>query len=170
MSTARVRLAAPHTRGFTLIELCLATAMGALLLAALAHVARLATESKAVLSSATEQSYQAEFVMQRLRAAARAATVSTLQPQAQNDTGQWLAPARFCINNTKALVETRASDATCSAGEVIADRVSSLSVSLADGQSGVDAPLALLSVTLPLADGTDGPTLSQTIRLKGLLE
>lgn len=170
MSTARAGLAAPPARGFTLVELCLATAMGALLLAALAHVARLATASKTELSTTTEQSYQADFVMQRLRAAARAATVSTLQPNAQGDTGQWLAPARFCINAAKALVETLATDSTCSAGEVIADRASALSVTLPEGTSGVDAPLAFLSVTLPLADGTDGPALSQTIRLKGLLE
>lgn len=157
-------------RGFTLIELCLATAMGALLLAALVHVARLATESKAELSGATEQRAEVAFVMQRLRAAASAATVSSLYAAANGDTGLWLAPKRFCINNSKALVETASSDTTCSKGEVIADRVQRLTVRLPDTQSALDSPMVLISVELASADGTGGVALSQAIRLKGLLE
>ena len=164
------RLPPPQQRGFTLIELCLATAMGALLLAALVHVARLATESKAELSGASEQRTEAAFVMQRLRAAADAATVSTLYPAADGDTGLWLAPTRFCINQLKALVETTSGDTTCSQGEVIAERVERLTVSLPDTQSGLDAPMVLMSVSLSRADGADSMALTQAIRMKGLLE
>lgn len=159
-----------QARGFTLIELCLATAMGALLLAALAHVARLATESKAELSSATERKLEAEFVMQRLRTATRTAIVGSLNAPANGDTGQWLAPKRFCINSAKALVETTASDNGCSSGEVIADQVTRLTITTPPSQSALDAPIALLTVVLPQDDGTDGLTVSQSIRLKGLLE
>lgn len=159
-----------QARGFTLIELCLATAMGALLLAALVHVARLATESKAELSGATEQRLAAEFVLQRLRTATRSATVDSLNAPANGDTEQWLAPKRFCINSAKALVETSASDDSCSSGEVIADQVSRLTITTPTSQSALDAPIALLTVVLPLPDGTDGLTVSQSIRLKGLLE
>ncbi|WP_396267126.1 hypothetical protein [Ideonella sp.] len=160
----------PPAHGFTLIELCLATAMGALLLAALAHVARLATESKVELSGTNEQRIQTEFVMQRLQAAARAATVGSLLPDATGDTGLWLAPKRFCINDAKALVETTTSASGCSGGEVIADRVSHLGISIPETQSALDTPMAQLSVALTLADGSEGPILSQSIRLKGLLE
>lgn len=163
-------IARPQRQGFTLIELCLATAMGALLLTALAHVARLATASKAELTGATEQKIDADFVMQRLRAATRGATVNSLQAPANGDTGPWLAPKRFCINSAKALVETTVADNSCSGGEVIADQVNRLTLSTPDSQSALDAPLVQLTVVLPLADGTDGPTLSQSIRLKGLLE
>ena len=160
----------PPTRGFTLIELCMATAMGVLLLTALAHVARLATESKVELSEAAELRIETEFVMQRLRAAARAAKVGELQAPSDGDTGLWLAPQRFCINGAKALVETSTSDTSCSSGEVIADRVNRLTIGVPETQTAVDAPSALLTVVLPLPDGTDGPVVVQTIRMKGLLE
>ncbi len=168
MSRPRIRRRWAH--GFTLIELCLATAMGALLLAALAHVARLATASKVELTTATALTIEADFVMERLRTATRAATVNSLQAPANGDTGQWLAPKRFCLNSAKALVETTATDNTCSSGEVIADRVSRLTITTPTHQSALDAPIALLTVVLTLPDGTDGPTVSQSIRLKGLLE
>lgn len=159
-----------QARGFTLIELCLATAIGALLLAALVHVARLSTESKAELSGATEQRLEADFVMQRLRAAAKAATVGSVYPAANGDTGLWLAPKRFCINSAQALVETTSSDANCSQGEVIAERVQSLAINLSEAQGALDAPVALMTVALTRADGTESYALSQSIRLKGLLE
>ncbi|TDM08584.1 MAG: hypothetical protein C4K60_03940 [Ideonella sp. MAG2] len=157
-------------RGFTLIELCIATAMGAILLLSLSDVAALATSSKRKLSSAMETQAQAAFVAQRLRLAAQAATVASLRNNTSGDTGGWLSPRRFCINGNKALVETQESDTGCGGTDVIADSVSRLTVAPPSGQTAVDAASVEVTVVLNLPDGTTGPTITQIVRIKGLLE
>lgn len=159
--------ASRRARGLALIELLIATAVGALLLASLVSVARLGLRSRAHTRARSESAYQARFALQRVAAAAKATAPRALLPPAANTSGDWFSPTYFCVNAAAALIETTAADTGCSGTQVIAERVSSFSASLPAGSGALDTLTALVAVSLD-GPGGEGPiTLSERVRLGG---
>ena len=165
-SAARRPTAGDHRGGFTLVELLIATAIGALLLAGLSSVARQGVLSRAKVRDNSEAVYQARFALQRVAAAAKATAPHTLLPPAANTSGNWFDPAYFCVNAASALIETITTDTGCSGTKVIAERVNSFSATLPAGAGALDAVTAVVAVTLNVPGDTP-LTFNERVRLGG---
>lgn len=165
-SAARRTIARDRCGGFTLVELLIATAIGALLLAGLSSVARLGVLSRTKVRDNSEAVYQARFALQRVAAAAKATAPHTLLPPAANTSGNWFDPAYFCVNPASALVETIVTDTACSGTQVIAERVSSFSATQPVGAGALDAMTAVVAVTLNVPGNTP-LSFSERVRLGG---
>lgn len=150
----------------TLVELLIATAIGALLLAGLTSVARQGVQSRALTRDNDEAIYQARFALQRMAAAARATAPHTLLPPAAKTSGNWFDPAYFCVNAASALIETTIADTGCTGTQVIAERVSDLAATPPVGAGAVDAMTAVVAVTLDVPGGAP-LTYSERMRLGG---
>lgn len=159
--------ASESERGLSLIELLIASAVGAMLLAALSSVARQGVLSRTQTRDASETVYQARFVLQRVAIAAKGTTPRALLPPAANSSGDWFSPAYFCVNGAGALVETITSDTGCTGTQVIAERVSSFSATTPAGAGALESVTAVVAVTLRGPGGSAPLTLSERIRLGG---
>ena len=154
-------------RGVSLVELLVATAIGALLLAGLTSVAREGVRSRSLSRDTSEAVYQARFSLQRVGAAAWAAAPHSLLPPAANTSGDWFGTVSFCVNGAAALIETTTSDTGCTGTQVIAERVGSFGVALPAGAGPLEAVAAVVSVTLAGSGGGGALTLSERVRLGG---
>lgn len=160
-------LGARGVRGLTLVELLVATAIGALLLAGLSSVARQGVRARAQTRDGSEAVYQARFALQRVAAAAKATAPRALLPPPANTSGDWFSPAAFCVNGAGALIETTTADTGCTGTQVIAERVSSFSAALPAGAGALDSVTAVVGVTLTGPGGGAALTLSERVRLGG---
>ncbi|MBK6972642.1 MAG: hypothetical protein IPH26_06695 [Sterolibacteriaceae bacterium] len=151
----------------TLVELLIATAIGALLLAGLTSVARQGVQSRAMTRDNDEAIYQARFALQRMAAAARATAPHTLLPPAANTSGNWFDPAYFCLNAASALIETTTTDAGCTGTRVIAERVSGLAATQPVGAGALETMTAVVALSLDVPASGTPLTLSERVRLGG---
>lgn len=163
----RGRRQALRTRGLSLLELLVATAIGALLLAGLTSVARHGALARVQTRDGSEAIYQARFALQRVAAAARATAPRTLLPAPANTSGDWFSPARFCVNGAGALIETVTTDTGCTATQVVAERVSNFSVALPSGAGALEALTAVVAITVSGPGGGATVTLDERMRLGG---
>ncbi|MBK7616685.1 MAG: prepilin-type N-terminal cleavage/methylation domain-containing protein [Burkholderiales bacterium] len=154
-------------RGMTLVEVLIAAAVGALLLAALAPVARLGGQASAPLRDTSEALYQGRFALQRVAAAAAATAPAAVLPPPAKSSGNWFGTVMFCVNATGSLVETTPSDTSCSGSTVIAERVSAFSVAVPATAGASDGEVADVSLTLTGPGGGGAITLGERMRLGG---
>lgn len=155
----------PRQGGFTLLEVMLALAAGALLLSAVLPMLTLSVAA-ATDPATTEQAdldRQAAFAMERIARAVRARAPAALSAppvatgmmaifngpaQSPATTGTWLAPATFQLSGAQVpytLVEKRDGDAVL---HVLADSVQSVTFTalpLSDGRQLIQVDLALQS-------------------------
>ncbi len=151
-------------RGLTLIELLIAMALAAFVLAALNSVATLGLNAQASGRQANELVYQARFALDRMAAKARSTAPKLLSaPSPAGTTGNWFSPTLYCLNGNQ-LVETVT---YCSGGAVIANNVTAFSAQLPAGAGPVDDPVATLSLTLQIPGAPTTVTLSTSVRLGG---
>lgn len=163
---------APHVprhaaRGLTLVELLIATAIGTLLLAGLASVARQGVAARAQTRDRSEAVYQARFALQRVAVAAQTTVPRALPAPPANTSGDWFIPVAFCVNGAGALIETVTTDTGCTGTRVIAERVGSFSATLPVGAGPLEAATAVVSVTLSGPGGAAPVTLTERVRLGG---
>jgi Tfp pilus assembly protein PilV len=169
MVVSPVRPGPWQARGVSLMELLIATALGALLLSSLASVAQQGVQARLHTRDSAEAVYQARFALERITLAARASLPQAQPPNPVNTSGGWFAPVYFCINATGQLIETTSTDTACSGTRVIAERVSSLAITQPAGQGPLEAVSALVAVTVSGPGG--GPvTLSERLRFAGKFE
>lgn len=165
-------------RGITLIELVLATMVGAILLAGMNNVVKVGLDAQSSVRGSNELAYQGRFALERIADVARdrAPKVLTTTPAA-NTTGFWLATidslcssttncTMYCRNASNQLIETTTSDTTCSGTAVIASNVSTFTASLPNDMGAVDRSIIVVSLTM--ADSQNNSLkLSSSIRLGG---
>lgn len=144
-------MSAVRQRGFTLLEVLLALAAGALLLSSVLPM--LTTTVAAATNPATSEQAdlerQAAFAIDRMARVVRAKAPAVLSPaQDPATTGPWLAPATFQLSGVKApftLVEKRAGDNVL---HVLAESVDSVRFSalpVTDGRQLIQVELVLKS-------------------------
>jgi prepilin-type N-terminal cleavage/methylation domain-containing protein len=158
-------------RGMTLIELVLATLIGAIILAAINGLVKLGLDAQTAGRSANELVYQGRFALERITDKARAIAPKTLTTLAANtsNSGDWFAPTgctgaacvMYCLNAANQLIETTTADAACSGTTVLAGNVTVFTAAIGPGTR----PAAVLSLTLANAGST--VTLSSSVRLGG---
>jgi prepilin-type N-terminal cleavage/methylation domain-containing protein len=156
-------------RGINLIELLIATAIGAIMLASINGLVKLGLDAQTAKRGANELAYQGSFALERITARARDTTPKTLAPPAANTTGDWFAPAgcigaacvMYCRNAANQLRETTTADAACNLGTVIAGNVTAFAAAIGPGTR----PAAVLSLTL--ADAGTTVNLASSVRLGG---
>lgn len=156
-------------RGMTLIELLIATAIGAILLAGLNGLVTLGLDAQTAGRGSNELAYQGRFALERITDRARATAPKTLTPPAANTTGDWFAPTgclgaacvMYCRNVTNQLIETTKDDITCSGTTVLAGNVTAFTATIGPGTR----PAAVLSLTL--ADAVNTVNLASSVRLGG---
>ena len=154
--------------GVTLVELMLAMMIGSLLLAALTSVVMLGLNSRSAGRATNEQVYLAAFALERVTSRARATAPKKLDGSPSNSTGTWLAPVMFCRQtDVQRLVETVATDDTCSGGVVLAERVSAFAVNVAPSTRPVDPPVLTVSLTVESAANAPPITVTSTVRMGG---
>lgn len=160
-------------RGITLIELLLATAISAILLAGINGLAKLGLDAQTNGRAANELAYQGRFALERIADKARSLAPKELTTPAANSTGNWFAPTgctgaacvMVCRNANNQLIETTTSDTACSGTTVIARNVTAFTASLPAGTGPVDRSIAVISLTL--SDGGNTLNLSSSVRLGG---
>jgi len=153
-------------RGITLIELLLATAVSAILLASISSLVKLGLDAQSAGRGGNELAYQGRFALERITDKARATAPTPLTTPLADTTGTWFAPAMFCRNAGNQLIETTAADTTCTGTSVIASNVSAFSASLPVDMGAVDRSIAVISLTL--ADAANNTiSLSTSVRLGG---
>lgn len=157
-------------RGMTLIELVLATLIGAIILAAINGLVKLGLDAQTAGRGANELAYQGSFALARITDKARATAPKTLTTLAADTTGDWFAPTgcigaacvMYCRNAaTNQMIETTTADAACGGTTVLAGNVTAFSTKL----PVVGRSIAGLSLTLANAGST--VTLSSSVRLGG---
>ena len=156
-------------RGVTLIELLIATAIGAILLASINGLVKLGLDAQSAGRNSNELAYQGSFALERITAKARDTAPKTLTAPAANTTGDWFAPTgcigaacvMYCRNAANQLIETTTADAACSGTAVLAGNVTAFAATIGPGTR----PVAVLSLTLVKADTT--VNLSSSMRLGG---
>ena len=159
----------------TLIELVIAVAIGAIVLAGLNSVVRLGLQAQASGRQQNELIFQARFALDRMVTTARNVSPKPLATPAAGTTGDWFAPAlcvgaacvMFCRNAGSQLIETITLDTTCIGTTVIARNVSAFSAQLPLGIGLFDEPVATLSLTLADTVAPQTVTLSTSVRLGG---
>jgi prepilin-type N-terminal cleavage/methylation domain-containing protein len=160
-------------RGLTLIELLIATAIGAVLLAAIHGLVKLGLDAQSAGRGSNELAYQGRFALDRIADRALATAPKELTTPTANTTGNWFAPTgcsgaacvMYCRNAASKLIETTTADTGCTGTTVIASNVTAFSATLPAGMGPVDRHSAVLSLTLANAGST--LTLSSAIRLGG---
>ena len=157
-------------RGMTLVEVLLAAAVGALLLAALTQVARLGGQARAPLHDTSEALYQGKFALQRMAAAAAATAPAVLLPPPAKTSGNWFGGVMFCVNTAGKLIETIPGDTGCTGSTVIAERVSAFSVAVPASAGASDGEMAEVSLSLTGPGGGGAVTLTERLRLGGGLQ
>lgn len=153
--------------GLTLLELMIAVAIGALVLAALNSVVSLGLRAQAAGGQANELLYQGQFALERMVGAGRSVAPKLLTAPAANSTGDWFAPAKYCRNASNRLIETTTTDAACTGTTVIAANVTAFSAQLPSGAGPVDKPAGVLSLTLTHSAAALPLTLTTSVRLGG---
>lgn len=157
-------------RGITLIELLIATAIGAILLASINGLVKLGLDAQTAGRSTNDLAYQGNFALQRITDRARATAPKTLAAAAANTTGDWFAPTgcigaacvMYCLNAVNhQLIETTTADAACSGTAVLAGNVTAFAAAIGPGTR----PAAVLSLTLANAGST--VNLAASVRLGG---
>jgi prepilin-type N-terminal cleavage/methylation domain-containing protein len=155
-------------RGMTLIELVLATLIGAIILAALNGLVKLGLDAQTGVRDSNELAYQGRFALERIGTVARATPPSMLSPLpvGTTNTGTWFAPTgcigaacvMYCLNAANQLIETTTADAACGGTTVLAGNVTTFLPTIGPGTR----PDAVLSLTL-----ANTVTLSSSVRLGG---
>lgn len=156
--------------GVTLIELVLAIAIGAILLAGISNLLKLGLDAGASVRNSNELAYQGSFALARIADKARATAPKILITPAANTSGDWFAPAgclgaacvMYCRNAGNQLIETTTADILCIGTLVIAGNVSAFSATL---PAVIGRPVAVLSLTMSNASSTQ--PLSSSMRLGG---
>lgn len=157
-------------RGMTLIELLIATAIGAIILAAINGLVKLGLDAQTAGRGANELAYQGRFALERITDKARATVPKTLTTLAADTSGDWFAPAgctgaacvMYCRNAaTNRLIETTTADAACNGTTVLAGNVTAFAAAIGPGTR----PAAVLSLTLANAGST--VNLVSSVRLGG---
>jgi prepilin-type N-terminal cleavage/methylation domain-containing protein len=160
--------------GITLIELVLATAIGAILLTSLNSTVKLGLDAQTAGRGSNELAYQGRFALERITDKARATTPKALSTPTAGTTGDWFAPTSctgatclmYCRNASNKLIETTTADTTCTGTTVIASNVSAFSAQLPSGAGAVDRFAGTISVTM--TDTVNNSVdLSASIRLGG---
>lgn len=155
---------APAQSGLTLIELLIALAIAALLVAPLAAAVLNALKAQSIASETNDVAQQAQFSMQRMEAAVRRTAPHALAAKAASTSADWLAPVAFCLGANKRLIETTPADAACTSNSapVIADGVSAFSVQAFSAGPGAFPVIEIqLSVT-----GATGQSIALTSRTR----
>ena len=153
--------------GFTLIELVIAVAVGALVLAGLHSVVSLGLRAQAEGGQSNELLYQGQFALKRMLDTSRSVAPKRLTTPAANSTGDWFAPAMYCRNTSSQLIETTTADAACTGTTVIAANVTAFSAALPGGAGPLDRPAGVLSLTLTHSAAAQPVTLTTSVRLGG---
>ncbi len=153
-------------QGVTLIELMIAVAVGAFVLASLNSMVNVALQAQVSGRSANELGYQGRFAIERMVARARATAPHSLATPAAGTTGTWFAPAMYCRNAGAQLIETTIGDSGCTGTTVIASNVSGFTSQQPAGTGWVD-PVAQFSLTLSDAASGQTVTLVTSVRLGG---
>ena len=152
----------------TLLELVIAVAIGALVLAALNSVVSLGLRAQTEGGQANELLYQGQFALERMvdkaRSVSRRSCWRRLLP---NTTGNWFAPVMYCRNASSQLIETTTADNGCTGTTVIASNVTAFSATLPSGAGPVDEPVGVLSLTLTHSAAAQAVTLATSVRLGG---
>ena len=149
--------------GFSLLELTVATLIGAILLASLNSLVGVALTSGAQGHRVNELAYQGQFVMDRIAEQVRAAQPQQLTTPTAGTTGTWLAPVMYCrISTTRQSIETVTTDASCAGTGVIARNVSAFTATV-PSMLPLDRHTGIFSMTLD--DGV-GNTLALTMQLR----
>ena len=156
----------PQT-GMTLIELVIAMAIGALVLAALNSVVSLGLRAQAEGGQSNELLYQGQFALGRMVDAARSVAPKLLATPAAGTTGNWFSPVMYCLNGSSQLIETTTADNGCTGTTVIASNVTAFSATLPSGAGPVDEPVGVLSLTLTHSAAAQPVTLMTSVRLGG---
>ncbi len=163
-------------RGLSLIEVAIATAVGATLLVSLGESMRMATRAQVANTSLNDLTQQGRFALQRIEAAIRATPSSaTLAAKGSDDSsGNWLASSTyrtggvtFCLRGTQ-LIEKSPATTTCTTDNtdrVLAESVSAFSV--LTWSPGTALQRNVLDVSLTLASGERSITLASRVRLGG---
>jgi prepilin-type N-terminal cleavage/methylation domain-containing protein len=163
MAARRVR-----EQGMTLIEVLLATAIGAVLLGALTRTVTEGLQVQTVSRETNDFTYQARLAMERMVAKARSIAPHPLSTPPASTSGDWFSPTMYCLNaGAKRLIETVTTDTSCSGATTLADNVTAFSAQLPVGVGPLDEPAATLSLTLTGANGQQSTTLTTTLRLGG---
>ena len=158
-----------------LIELLFAVAIGAIILAALNSVVKLALDAQTAGRGANELTYQGRFALERMAAKARTVAPKLLSTPAAGTTGNWFAPAgcvgavcvMYCLNAGNQLIETTTADIGCTGTTVIANKVTAFSAQPPADAGPVDDPVATLSLTLTDTVSNNTVTLATSVRLGG---
>jgi prepilin-type N-terminal cleavage/methylation domain-containing protein len=164
--------------GMTLIELVIAVAISAIIMAALNGIVKLGLDAQTAGRGSNELAYQARFALERITDEARSLSpkVLTTTPAA-NSTGYWFATndvactstidcVMYCRNAANQLIETVTNDTTCTGTTVIANNVTALSATLPANMGAVDRSVADITITLSDANNNTA-TFSSSIRLGG---
>jgi prepilin-type N-terminal cleavage/methylation domain-containing protein len=153
-------------RGLTLVELVLATAISAILMASINQLVKLGLDAQASGRGTNELTFQGRVALERISDKARATAPAVLVAPATNTTGTWFAPTMFCRNASNQLIETTTADTTCTGTSIIASNVTTFSASLPVDMGPVDRSIAVVNLTL--ADSSNNTiSLSSSIRLGG---
>lgn len=153
--------------GMTLIELLIAVAIGAIVLAALNSVVSLGLQAQATGRQGNELVFQARFALERMITTARGMPPKLLATPAAGTTGNWFSPVMYCRNGSSQLIETTTADFGCTGTTVIARNVNAFSAQLPLGAGLLDEPVATLNLTLVNAAASQTVTLSTSVRLGG---
>jgi prepilin-type N-terminal cleavage/methylation domain-containing protein len=157
----------PTQAGMTLIELLIAVAIGAIVLAALNSVVSLGLQAQAAGRQQNELVFQARFALERMITKARSVSPKLLATPTAGTTGNWFAPVMYCKNGSGQLIETTTADNGCTGTTAIAGNVSAFSAQLPAGAGPVNEPVATLSLTLVNSAAPQTVTLSSSVRLGG---
>jgi prepilin-type N-terminal cleavage/methylation domain-containing protein len=160
-------------RGLTLIEVLVATAIGAVLLAAINGLVKFGLDAQTEGRNANELAYQGRFALERIAGVARATAPKVLGTPAADTSGDWFAPSgcsgnaciMYCRNAANQLIETTSADTGCTGTTVIATNVSAFSAQLPAGMGPVDRSTGVFSLTM--SRGTRTQSFSSSIRLGG---
>lgn len=155
--------------GMTLIELVIAVAIGAIVLAALQSVVSLGLRAQTEGGQSNELLYQGQFALGRMVDAARSVSPKLLATPTAGTTGNWFSPAMYCLNGNSQLIETTTADNGCTGTTVIASNVTAFSAQLPSGTGTgpVDRPMGVLSLTLTHSAAAQPVTLTTRVRLGG---
>ena len=158
----------------TLIELLIATAIGAILLAALDSLVKIGLDTQVAVRGNNELAYQGRFALQRMTDKALTLAPKTLATPAANTSGNWFAPSgctgaacvMYCRKaSSNQLIETTTADTGCTGTTVIANNVTAFAAQLPSGASAAGSPIANLSLTL--SNDSASLTLARSVRLGG---
>ena len=153
--------------GMTLIDLMVAVAIGAMVLAGLNSVVSLGLKAQVVGRQRNELVFQARFALERMITTARGAAPHLLATPTAGTTGNWFSPVMYCLNGSGQLIETTTADTGCTGATAIAGNVSAFAAALPPGAGPLDEPVATLSLTLVDSAAPQTVTLSTSVRLGG---